>query len=137
MIRYPHGCIEQTTSSVFPQLFLSSLLDLSTERKLEIQNNVDNGINRLKSFQIANGGMSYWPNNNNGASEWGTNYAGHFLIEAQNLGYAVPDVLINNWLKFQKQRANSWSRYNNSGYSSELVQSYRLYTLALAKKPAL
>ncbi len=137
LIRYPHGCIEQTTSSVFPQLFLSSLLDLSTDRKLEIQNNVDNGINRLKSFQIANGGMSYWPNNNNGASEWGTNYAGHFLIEAQNLGYAVPDVLINNWLKFQKQRANSWSRYNNSGYSSELVQSYRLYTLALAKKPAL
>jgi alpha-2-macroglobulin len=137
LIRYPHGCIEQTTSSVFPQLFLSNLLDLKEEQISEIQNNINNGISRLKTFQISNGGMSYWPNNNNGASEWGTNYAGHFLIEARNQGYAVPDGMIKNWLKFQKQRANSWSRYNNSGYSSELLQSYRLYTLALAKKPAL
>ena len=26
LVQYPHGCLEQTTSSVFPQLFLSSLV---------------------------------------------------------------------------------------------------------------
>lgn len=137
LIRYPHGCIEQTTSSAFPQLFLSNLLDLTDQEKSKIQNNIDQGIKRIRSFQITNGGFSYWPNNNNGASDWGTNYAGHFLIEAKNQGYNVPDDLIKNWIKFQKQRANTWSRYYNSGTSNELVQSYRLYTLALAKKPAL
>jgi len=31
LIRYPHGCVEQTTSSGFPQLFLNQVLDLSDE----------------------------------------------------------------------------------------------------------
>ena len=29
LINYPHGCIEQTTSAVFPQLVLNQLTDLS------------------------------------------------------------------------------------------------------------
>ncbi|MEC8968642.1 MAG: MG2 domain-containing protein [Bacteroidota bacterium] len=137
LIRYPHGCIEQTTSSVFPQLFLSNLLDLTKDEKNNIQKNIDQGIRRIKTFQLKNGGFSYWPNYSSSVSEWGTNYAGHFLIEAKNNGYNVPDELIKKWVKYQKQRANTWSRYYDSGVSSELVQSYRLYTLALADKPAL
>jgi uncharacterized protein YfaS (alpha-2-macroglobulin family) len=27
LIQYPHGCVEQTTSSVFPQLFLADIFD--------------------------------------------------------------------------------------------------------------
>ena len=37
LITYPYGCLEQTTSSVFPQLYLSSLLKLEDARKREIQ----------------------------------------------------------------------------------------------------
>jgi len=33
LIRYPHGCVEQTTSSVFPQLYLGKLLALSPEKQ--------------------------------------------------------------------------------------------------------
>ena len=29
LIQYPHGCVEQTTSSVFPQLFLENVMDLT------------------------------------------------------------------------------------------------------------
>ena len=36
LIHYPYGCIEQTTSSAFPQLFLSSLADLSSDQKSRI-----------------------------------------------------------------------------------------------------
>jgi uncharacterized protein YfaS (alpha-2-macroglobulin family) len=142
LIRYPHGCIEQTTSSVFPQLHLASLLELSDNRKAEIENNINAGIERLRTFQINNGGLSYWPGEVNDASDWGTNYAGHFMLEAKALGYSLPPGFLNNWIKYQKQRANDWepgSRGTSHHYynSTQLIQAYRLYTLALAGKPAI
>ncbi|MDC0303625.1 MG2 domain-containing protein [Flavobacteriales bacterium] len=142
LMRYPHGCIEQTTSSVFPQLFLNNLMELSPEQKSEIEENIKAGIDRLKGFQIYSGGLSYWPGGINHVSDWGTNYAGHFMIEAKNKGYHLPPTFLENWVKFQKQRANSWtadmSTQHNYYYSSgHLIQAYRLYTLALAGSPAL
>ena len=35
LIRYPHGCVEQTTSSVFPQVYLARLLTLSKIKRLK------------------------------------------------------------------------------------------------------
>jgi alpha-2-macroglobulin len=142
LLQYPHGCIEQTTSSVFPQLHLSSLLDLSDQQKTEIENNIKAGIERLRTFQISNGGLSYWPGEINDASDWGTNYAGHFMLEAQALGYNLPTGFIDNWVRYQKQRANDWepgSKGTHRHYynSTQLIQAYRLYTLALAGKPAI
>ena len=34
-MKYPHGCLEQTVSSVFPQLYLADLTELSAEDKTE------------------------------------------------------------------------------------------------------
>ncbi len=140
LIQYPHGCIEQTTSSVFPQLFLSNLMQLSSERKQEIEANVKDGINSLRGFQIYSGGLSYWPGQTSEASEWGTNYAGHFMLEAKAKGYDMPPGFIDNWTKFQQQRANSWTAdlsSNDYRSSNQIIQAYRLYTLALAGSPAL
>ncbi|HYJ40615.1 MAG TPA: MG2 domain-containing protein, partial [Steroidobacteraceae bacterium] len=39
LIRYPYGCLEQTTSSVFPQLYLPALIRLDQNRRLEVENN--------------------------------------------------------------------------------------------------
>ena len=44
LIQYPHGCIEQTTSSVFPQLFLNDLLVLSNEKQRNIQTNIEKAL---------------------------------------------------------------------------------------------
>ncbi len=133
LIRYPHGCIEQTTSSVFAQLYLDNLTELKKEYKDRIQTNINAAITRLKSFQVSNGGFAYWPGNAD-ANIWGTNYAGHFLIEAKKKGYSVPQSLINNWVSFQTQRANNWNRDN---YDNDLSQAYRLYTLALSGNPSI
>ena len=54
LIQYPFGCVEQTTSSVFPQLFLNDIFDLTSKKKRQIQTNIENGINRLGKFQKAN-----------------------------------------------------------------------------------
>ncbi len=133
LIDYPHGCIEQTTSSVFPQLYLSDIIDLSQSYKAKINQNITAAIQRLKSFQTSNGGLSYWPGEQY-SDDWGSNYAGHFMLEAEMKGYALPVGFMTNWKKFQKQKAISWT-YNSSYYNNDLIQAYRLYTLALAKAP--
>ncbi len=131
LIRYPYGCIEQTTSSVFPQLFLGDLMALDKDMKSKIKTNVESGIDRLKSFQISNGGFSYWPGNTD-ASDWGSNYAGNFILEAERKGYTLPVGMKDNWLNYQKDRANNWRPEYNGYYRDDFVQSYRLFTIALA-----
>ncbi len=130
LIRYPYGCIEQTTSSAFPQLFLSKLTRLTDEQKEEINQNISNTINRLGFFQTGSGGFSYWPGSNH-VTEWGTSYAGHFLLLAKENGYYVPSDMLNNWISYQQAASSRWNE-NRQYY---LQQSYRLYTLALAGKP--
>jgi uncharacterized protein YfaS (alpha-2-macroglobulin family) len=136
LIQYPHGCIEQITSAAFPQLFLQNVMDLSDVRKGEIETNINACLEKIKSYQMANGGFAYWPENSYGVSDWGTNYAGHFMLEAQARGYQLPVGLLDPWLSYQTSQANNWQPKTND-YGSDLIQAYRLYTLALAKKPTL
>ncbi|MBO9729327.1 MAG: hypothetical protein J7623_11880 [Chitinophaga sp.] len=136
LIEYPHGCIEQTTSGVFPQLVLNQLMDVKQSQLAEIDRNVKAGINRLKSFQTSDGGFSYWPGGGN-SDEWGTNYGGHFLIEAQAQGYTLPPGLLDQWKKFQRNKAGTWAPNTLNFYGGDLTQAYRLYLLALAKSPEL
>jgi len=133
LIQYPHGCVEQTTSSVFAQLFLKDIIDLSDAQNKVINGNVKAAISRLKGFQTPSGGLAYWQGLNT-PDEWGSNYAGHFLLEAEQKGYSVPYGLLDNWKKYQKERAQNWLPSKNAMlYQEDLTQAYRLYTLALAK----
>ncbi|MFV9551715.1 MG2 domain-containing protein [Algibacter sp. PT7-4] len=135
LIQYPHGCLEQTTSSVFPQLFLANIFDLTPDKKKQIQTHVENGIKRIGQFQRAHGGLSYWMGENQ-TNDWNTSYAGHFMLEAEKKGYVLPLTFKNNWLSYQKQAARNW-RPSYRTYNSDLAQAYRLYTLALAGNPDL
>ncbi|MCF6294694.1 MAG: MG2 domain-containing protein [Flavobacteriaceae bacterium] len=135
LIRFPHGCVEQTTSSIFPQLFLADIFDLTFDKKNAIEDNVKNGIKKLAHFQRSNGGLSYWSGQNN-INDWGTTYAGHFMIEAEKKGYILPLTFKTNWLQYQKQAAKNW-RPSYKNHRSDVAQAYRLYTLALAGQPDL
>ncbi|MBN1558717.1 hypothetical protein JW998_00605 [candidate division KSB1 bacterium] len=128
LIRYPYGCVEQTISSVFPQLYLNRLVSLSQDKQRLIQQNVTAGIDRLRHFQTSDGGFSYWPGES-AAQEWVSNYAGHFAVEAALAGYNVPSGLLDQWKTYQRRKARTWVTGETN---SELIQAYRLYTLALA-----
>lgn len=135
LLDYPHGCIEQTTSAAFPQLYLTKFMEVSDKTKATIDENVKAAIKRLQSFQIPGGGFAYWPGLQS-VNEWGTNYAGHFMLEAEKAGYAVPSGLKTKWLKHQKKEAQNWNwKGHQTFYNDELIQAYRLYTLALAGQP--
>ncbi len=134
LIHYPYGCIEQTTSSVFPQLYLAKLTRLTDNQKLNIENNIRNAIQRLEFFQLPSGGFSYWPGQS-GVSDWGTSYAGHFLLLAKEAGYYVPSEMLNSWIAYQQSKANQYT-FKNNHYNYDFEQAYRLYTLALAGRPS-
>ena len=138
LIEYPHGCVEQTTSSVFPQLYLADIMELSSDYKIAIDRNIKLGLERLKTFQTSNGGLSYWAGLYD-ADDWGTSYAGHFMIEAEAKGYILPPSFMDGWKRYQRNKANSWTLVNDRYhyYNNDLEQAYRLYTLALAKAPEL
>ncbi len=132
LIRYPHGCVEQTVSSVFPQLYLDELFDLSAGKAARTRENIRKGIKRLSLFQTFDGGMAYWIGGSV-SDDWGTSYAGHFLFEAAKKGYALPVGFKSRWIKYQRGQARSW---RHSAYRNDArLQAYRLYTLALAGSP--
>jgi hypothetical protein len=128
LLAYPHGCIEQTVSAAFPQLYLGKLLELSPDKQARTQANVKAALERLRRFQAANGGFGYWPGDDDSA-DWATNYAGHFAVEAQKAGYLPPPGLLEQWTAFQRRRARAWVAGEGQ---AELTQAYRLFTLALA-----
>ena len=142
LLQYPHGCIEQTTSSVFPQLYVMNLMELKEVQKIKISDHIKAGLRRLQLFQTANGGFAYWPGESYD-SEWGSNYAGHFMLEAEKQGYNLPLNLKNKWVKYQQEQARNWSA-NNSMYNhphgnetNEVIQAYRLFVLALSNNAEL
>jgi uncharacterized protein YfaS (alpha-2-macroglobulin family) len=135
LIRYPYGCIEQTTSSVFPQLYLDKVTELDEKTKFKIEKNIKRAVERLSLFQTSTGGFSYWPGSN-GVNEWGTNYGLHFLLEAKEKGYYVSQSLLNSLLKYQDNRAESVDLPSKTGSNWVAhTQAYRLYTLAKAGRP--
>ncbi|RZK62618.1 MAG: hypothetical protein EOO85_32080, partial [Pedobacter sp.] len=133
LIQYPHGCVEQTTSAVFPQLYLDRLINLSAKQKSTSEANIKAGIGKLKGFQNTDGGLSYWPGSGD-SDEWGTNYAAHFLVESQNTGYTLPVGMFDGIIRFLKNKASNWVPNSNNFYGGDLSQAYRLYVLALAKR---
>lgn len=130
LIRYPHGCVEQIASAAFPQLFVGDILDLTYDKKQEMDKNIKATIKKLGQYQRPNGGLSYWAGGNK-VDDWGTSFAGHFMLEAEKKGYVMPLTFKNNWLSYQKNAANNW-RASYRFFNTSLAQAYRLYTLALA-----
>ncbi len=141
LLQYPHGCLEQTTSGMFPQLFLPDVVEMTAEQKGRMNKNIEAGLKRLTYFVKQDGSFSYWPGGTGYGCEWTNNYAGHFMVEAERKGYKIPGTMKNNWIAYQQRAARNWSvTDNNSRYAysqNDLVQAYRLYVLALDNKQEL
>ncbi|HIF14004.1 MAG TPA: hypothetical protein EYQ86_01145 [Bacteroidetes bacterium] len=146
LVGYPHGCLEQTTSKSFPQLYFSDLTkSLKMKRKVNKSYNteyfVQEGIKKIESMQVYNGGFSYW----RGGSYhwWGSSYATHFLLEAKKAGYEVNDHVLNkvldNLSQRVKQRINTYEydyRATDGMWYKKLIYPrealYSLYVLAIS-----
>ncbi|WP_448518958.1 alpha-2-macroglobulin family protein [Rhodoflexus sp.] len=147
LLQYPYGCVEQTISTAFPQLYLAELLPTQKSSNLmsvgKSALNVQEAIRRLQTMQLYSGGLSYWP----GGSEenwWGSIYALHFLTEARKAGYEVDAKLLTNLTNYVSGKAKKKStvdyEYFDAANQRKKVKitprevSYSLYVLALTGK---
>ncbi len=133
LLYYPHGCSEQIISAAFPRIWLK---DLAPDNSAVAQNapvNIKEAINKLMQRQMNDGGIALWPGANQ-PDNWVTSYAGHFLYEAERAGYIVPSGLKQNWISYQKRKAQDW-KYDIKFKQTANDQAYRLFTLALAGQP--
>ena len=133
LIRYPHGCAEQITSAVYPQLMLDILSDLSEGQRATASLHLKEVINRLRDYQVSDGGFAYWSGYSH-ASDWVSSYVTDFLVNAEKQGYLVPLSMKTAALNYLNRLANAW---RPGDYYSEIEQSYRLHVLAAAGKPNL
>ena len=140
LVRYPYGCVEQTTSTAFPQLYYADLVKSITWQEDKDVNpgyNVQQAILKLQSMQMSSGALSYWPEGGY-ESWWGSIFATHFLLEARKAGYEVNAHTIDRLLGYMKARLNKKETevyYYNENLKKEIAPrevAYSLYVLALA-----
>ena len=136
LLSYPHGCVEQITSSAFPQLYLNNLMELTDYQKSEIEKNIKEALNKIKTHQLSGGGLAYWQGAGE-ADDWGSSYALHFVLKAEQMGYEIPIGLKSGLITFQQREAKHWNYYSDNLNYADQQQVYRLYTLALAGSPDL
>ncbi|MCW8962135.1 MAG: hypothetical protein OQK29_11265, partial [Ignavibacteriaceae bacterium] len=143
LVGYPHGCIEQTVSKLFPQLYFEDLAKLVAPELYRTNNPVyyvKEGLRKIESMQLYDGSLAYWQSGTE-TSWWGSVYAAHFLVEAKKAGFNVSESVLNKLLKYIAQKAKEQSTYDYVTYlptgrtikkiaNKEIL--YSLYILALA-----
>lgn len=138
LIRYPHGCLEQTTSTTRPLLFVRSLLQ-ATEPELLAGKDVDamvaHGVERVLSMQTGSGGFAYWLGEDT-PNFWGTAYATHMLLDAKAAGHAVNADALDQALDYMERQlaANDGRNDAAHGYAFAYGEAYVHYALALGER---
>ncbi|GAB3771501.1 alpha-2-macroglobulin family protein [Spirosoma horti] len=162
LLGYPHGCLEQTISKAFPQLYFADLSkQLSTntyfvragDSDLNPASNIRQAVQKVEGLQVQNGGFSMWPGmvvdgstTSSTVDPWATAYAVHFLSEAQEAGYEVRSSVLSSAIDYLTTLTNSPATENavtmSESQSARTVKQvasrtsiYALYALAVAGKP--
>ncbi|MBD5164148.1 MAG: hypothetical protein HDT09_05560 [Bacteroidales bacterium] len=122
---YPHLCTEQISSKAMFALYADRFLDADAcERSRKA---LPLTISQLQERRSASGGYVYWPGQKV-ENEWVTSMAGVVLAEASHQGFRIDKDSFEKWIAFQQKQARDY-KY---APSTDLIQAYRLYSLAVA-----
>ena len=133
LLRYPYGCVEQSTSAAFPLLYLSEVAKLADPDLFAAETAeqyVQAGIHRVVSMQTYSGGFGCWPGTSR-PYPWGTAYATHFLVEARKAGFAVYKDNLEAALGYLDRYLGT----TDDDEDTRPVKAYACFVLALAGKP--
>jgi alpha-2-macroglobulin len=136
LVRYPYGCLEQSVSALFPQLFIAELIEPDMRIQLlgDINFNIQQGLRKLTKYQNSQGGYSYWRGEFS-SDPWSSVYTTHFLTEAKAKGYDIPAAQYEKALDYLKKNGLSGIKTIEPGLLK--IQVYQLYLLARAGEPQL
>ena len=146
LVGYPHGCLEQTVSKAFPQIYLRDIAVILDPTILDLGSPtyfVNEAITKISAMQLHDGSFSYWPGWTE-VNNWTTVYATHFLLEAKKAGYSVPDATLKPAVNAVGQIGRSkltTDYYYYQGQKTVIRRIadksavYALYVVALAGAP--
>jgi len=146
LLGYPHGCLEQTVSKAFPQIYLRDIASVMAPAALTSGSPsyyVNEAITKVTEMQLHDGSFAYWPGGSE-SNPWTTVYATHFLIEAQRAGYTVMEGTLKRALAAiggiarDKKTEDYYSHEANRVTVRRIAAKssvYALYALALAGRP--
>lgn len=134
---YPYGCLEQTTSGLYPSLYITrerlKRMGIGTSSDSERREAINKGIDRLFGMQRFNGGFGLW-SKNSPEEFWLTAYVMDFLTRADEQGYSVPkDKLNKGNMRLVQYLQNGLM----TGRVSSDVQAYAALVLARQQKASL
>ena len=134
LLTFPHGCLEQTVSKLFPLLYFDQLLSAVAGGTFTgtADYYVTEGIEKIEAMQLRDGSFAYWPGGNTG-NEWSSIFAAHFLVEARKAGYVVSDRVYNRMISYLKATA----RGKETARHRLQAKIYALYVLSLNGTPDL
>lgn len=142
---YPYGCLEQTTSGLYPSLYADAAtlqkLGLDGEPDEQRRRSIEIGIERLLGMQRYNGSFGLWGSDSD-EEYWLTAYVTDFLLRAREQGFAVPPEALEKasqrLLRYLQDR-----QLVDAGYSDNLdhtrfaVQAYAGLVLARSQQAPL
>ncbi len=153
LLGYPHGCLEQTISKAFPQIYFADLTKTVSQTTYFVRagdsdlnpaTNVRQAIQSVENAQVESGGFVLWPGMND-VDNWASVYAVHFLTSAQQAGYQVRGSVLAKALDYLTQQTSAQNTeevviYDETGGRTVRKQPsrtnlYGLYVLAMAGKP--
>ena len=141
LLGYPHGCVEQTVSKAFPQMYFNDIVKSIGAKRQSLEDpnyNVQEAIRKLSAMQLNNGALSYWLGGYE-ESWWGTVYAAHFLTEAKKAGFEVSNSMLDRMYGYMQQKvkekiAYDYNYYENGTYRTRQIPAkeifYSLYILS-------
>jgi uncharacterized protein YfaS (alpha-2-macroglobulin family) len=96
--KFPYLCTEQLVSQAFPAIVLKDRPEFGYTHK-KAGENLEKTISVLRARQNADGSFGFWAANSH-VSEYASIYALHFLTEAKERGYAVPQELVSRGSRY-------------------------------------
>jgi len=138
LMAYPYGCLEQTTSGLFPHVLLSrerfAALGVKTTSPAEKTQKINLGIQRLMEKQKSSGGFGLW-SSKSPENAWLTAYATHFLINASDAGFEVPRSAVKKSVErlmvyVRRPKAIPRSGYVKADAYRASVRAYAAFALA-------
>ena len=119
LAEYPHGCTEQIVSQVFPIIGLSNLdIYQQSDKANTALAHFNELVSKLRTRQSYSGGFSYWSNRQDDNFEVSI-YVMHFLLDAQEVGYPVPNDMLQSGMNYLDNILSRFSAQNVSAFDAQ------------------
>jgi uncharacterized protein YfaS (alpha-2-macroglobulin family) len=140
LVDYPHGCLEQTASSLLPLIPLHRLARQGYSLGVpDLDGHIAGGVARLRTMQLADGGFAYWPGGVRSAP-YASAYAAWVLHRAAKAGYRVPAAMIDDVGGYLLGLVAGWAERAGPSLTEDIEMALILSVLAergLAEEEAL